>query len=85
MKPSNTDILIFAPIGATHWDTGEHCYLEAVDGVLWYVSFTAARDFFFSPESLKTTHGPGWHVSAHKDGVKALTMYSYCVPLTELK
>jgi len=63
------EVLENAPTDATHYDTGEGCYLKAVKGTLYYIY----------PKIHK-----GWHVSAHKDGVQALEMYDYHVRLDTL-
>lgn len=62
-------ILDDAPRGATHFDTGERCYLCAVNNTLYYMF----------PHIHRT-----WNKSNHKDGVAALTKYDYCVPLDQL-
>lgn len=68
MMDENEMIKANAPKGATHWDTGENCYLKAENDCLYYMPIYLTY----------------WQVSAHKDGVDALEIHSYCVPLSEL-
>lgn len=66
---TNEEILKNAPDGATHYDTGEGCYLKAVGDALYYMF----------PNIHKS-----WHKSHHKDGVSSLEMYDYHVALSSL-
>ncbi|AUR98357.1 hypothetical protein NVP1250O_19 [Vibrio phage 1.250.O._10N.261.55.E11] len=63
------EVLENAPSDATHYDTGEGCYLKEVNDTLYYIY----------PKIHK-----GWHASAHKDGVNSLTRYVCHVRLDTL-
>lgn len=65
-----SDVLDERPEGATHYDTGEGCYLKAVNDTLYYMF----------PKIHKS-----WHTSNHRDGVDALHLHKYHVQISEIE